>query len=93
MIVSIRLVLGFLAVARVTQFLVNDRLSLSWRRWAITKFGENGLMAYLVHCSWCTSIYVATLVMPLVLLLPFQWALIPAAILAASYVTGYMDKG
>jgi hypothetical protein len=90
--VLITLALGFLATARVTQFLVNDRLALAWRRWTIDKFGDDSEIAYMVHCTWCTSIWVALIVMPIALWVPFHIMVAPLGILAASYITGRLDK-
>jgi len=46
----ISLVLGFLAVARITWFLVEDRLSLKYRAWVTRKWGEQSLASYFVYC-------------------------------------------
>jgi hypothetical protein len=90
--VLIPLILGFLAVARVTQFLVDDRLALGYRQWAIRKSGTEGMLTYLVHCPWCTSIWVSLALMPPILIWPRLWLFVPYAVLAASYFTGRLHE-
>lgn len=86
------LILGILAVARVTQFLVADRLALGYRQWAVRRSGTEGKLTYLVHCPWCTSIWVALVLMPPIILWPSTWLYVPYAVLAASYVTGRLHE-
>lgn len=92
----IALVLGFLAVARITWFLVEDRLSLPYRTWAARKWGEDSLPAYFVYCPWCTSIWVSLVIMPVALLFPNRWVIaiiaIPAASLVASLIAEKLKK-
>jgi hypothetical protein len=97
-VLIILLVLAVLAVARITRLLVEDRLTVAYRRWTINRWGENSLPAYLVHCPWCMSIWIAALVMPVSILLPyfFPWLTIyfvaALAIPAASFCTGLLTK-
>jgi hypothetical protein len=84
----ISLVLGALAVTRVTRLLVDDRLTLRYRVWVRTKWGEDSLPAYFVDCPWCTSIWVSALVMPGAVLYPNQWVIAALAIPAMSMVAG-----
>ena len=81
----ISLVLGMLAVTRITRLLVDDRLMLNYRVWARTKFGEDSLAAYFVDCPWCTSMWVGALVMPWAVLYPNRWVM---SALASSLVAG-----
>lgn len=53
----ISLALTALAVARVTRFVTTDRIFLAPRRWLITRLDREGLMAYLIVCDWCVSVY------------------------------------
>lgn len=64
MLAVILLTLAILAVARITRLFTEDRLLLAYRRWVVARWGEDSMAAYLAHCPWCTSIYVATLIMP-----------------------------
>lgn len=89
------LVLITLAVARITRFVVADALMLSFRRWVINRWGDESPAAYLVHCVWCSSIWIAFpgAVLWGVLLLPLHlWWLIIAAWLAISYVAGLLSQ-
>lgn len=96
------LVTAFLAVARLTRLLTEDRLTVAYRRWVVNRWGEDSKMAYLVHCPWCTSMYIAAVVMPptwvvIDILTPeFPWwlTLFAAAqsIPAASHVAGMLNR-
>lgn len=103
MLTFISFATAFLAVARITRLFTEDRLLLGYRRWAVNKWGENSLAAYFVHCPWCTSIYVSTLVMPLTTWITLNhlhppvsgWLtllLAALAIPAASHVAGMLNK-
>lgn len=52
-------VLLALAVARVIRLVVVDQITAPARRWVMSHFGEEGWQAYLVHCVWCSGIWVA----------------------------------
>lgn len=82
------LAVAVLAVTRVTRLLVEDRLAAGWRRWVVRRFGEDSLPAYLAHCPWCTSIYVALAVMPPAVIWPNQWVLAALSVPAASLLAG-----
>jgi hypothetical protein len=84
----ISLVLGLLAVTRLTKLLVDDRLMLSYRVWVRKKWGEDSLAAYFVDCPWCTSMWVGALVMPWTVLYPNRWVMSVTAIIASSLVAG-----
>jgi hypothetical protein len=84
----ISLILGTLAVVRVTRFLIEDRLALRYRVWVRRKWGEESVAAYFVDCPWCTSIWVAAAIMPPAVLFPNPYVIAAEAILAASMVTG-----
>lgn len=93
--VLLSLVLMTFAVARLTRFIKGDQLTLQFRRWVIKRYGEDSRLAYLVHCSWCTSMWVAlpagvAWAFPL-LPLRLWWLALPAA-LAMSYVTGLLSQ-
>jgi hypothetical protein len=90
-VLIISLVVAALAVARITRFLTEDRLSIGYRRWVVNKFGEQSLAAYLAHCQWCTSIWVAIPIMPVAVLFPNRWLIAVLAIPAASYITGRLE--
>lgn len=96
-----------LAVARITTLINEDRvtraprdrfLAWSWRRaWGPDADeirdmgGDPPLLAYLIECPWCVSIYVGAVAAPLWYWLGTSpWLLVPAVALAFSYITGYL---
>jgi hypothetical protein len=91
--------LGLLATARVTRLITKDRISLPVRAWAVRRWGPSRGPGYLLHCQWCTSMYVAPLAAAAVLwLVPAYrldwWAqtLTVGALLSLTYsmVTGLL---
>jgi len=86
----IAMIVGALTVARITRLLVDDQLTIKYRRWVIEKWGDDSWQAYLSTCPWCTSIYVAAPVMPATVLWPNQWVIAALSIPAASLVTGLL---
>lgn len=86
----VSLVVAALAVARVTYFLTEDYLSNGYRRWVVNRFGDQSKPAYLVHCPWCTSVWVAALIMPPAVLWPNQWVIMAYSIPAASMLSGLL---
>lgn len=79
--------LVILAAARVTRFITDDYLSKSLRAWVMNKFGEDSNLSYLVHCIWCTGLWVS---LGTVLLGYFGhghwWAQLPILTLAVAQV-------
>lgn len=90
--ILLSLVVGALAVARVTWLLYEDRITSPLRRWAVNKWGENSLPAYMAHCPWCISIWVALFIMPAAALWPNKWVIAALAVPAASLVAGWNAK-
>ena len=88
--VVISLVVAGLAVARVTRFLVDDRLSDGYRRWVVKRWGEDSKPSYLAHCPWCTSIWVAIPIMPAAAIWPNIWVIAAFSIPAASMLSGLL---
>lgn len=86
----VSLVVATLAVARITYFLTEDYLSNGYRRWIVNRFGDQSKPAYLAHCPWCTSVWVAALIMPVATLWPNRWVIMALSILAASMVSGLL---
>jgi hypothetical protein len=84
-----------LAVARLTRLVTLDQITLFLRRWIVNKWGEESLISYLVHCSWCSSIWIAlpASVGWAFLLLPLHlWWLALPSWLAMSYVAGLLSQ-
>jgi Protein of unknown function (DUF1360) len=89
----VSLVVAALAVARMTRFLTEDFLTVGYRRWVVSRWGEDSKMAYLVHCPWCTSIWIALPVMPIAVMFPYLWIIGILSIPAASQLAGMVQKG
>lgn len=93
---------AFLAVARLTRLLVEDKITLRYRQWVIRRWGEESMAAYLVHCPWCTSVYIAAVVMPATVWItfhtlhpsPWYFTVLVAAlsIPAASHIAGMLNR-
>lgn len=76
---------------------VDDQLMLRFRQWAVKKWGEDSLPAYLVHCNWCTSMWLAFPIMPAAVLtvagISAQSIVLSLlAIPAASLIAGLLSK-
>lgn len=91
-VIVISLIVGALAVARLTRLLVQDQITVRYRQWVVKRWGENSMPSYLVHCPWCTSIWVAAVVMPPAAIWPNKWTLAVLSIPMASLVTGLISR-
>ncbi|TRV72553.1 hypothetical protein FKN01_29620 [Streptomyces sp. 130] len=49
-----------LAGARLTRLITQDRITRAPREWALRRLPDGHLLAYLLVCSWCVSMYVGT---------------------------------
>lgn len=58
----IELVLAALATARITRLITTDRITEAPRNWTLRQLDANGLLAYLLVCDWCASVYVGAAV-------------------------------
>ncbi len=93
--VWVSFVLVALAVARATLLVTSDRIMLSLRRWVVNKTGDESLWTYLVHCSRCSSIWIAlpAAVLWTVLTHPLHWWWVMApAWFALSYITVLVSR-
>jgi hypothetical protein len=86
------MVVAMLAVARLSMLLVDDKLTVAYRQWVVRRWGEESMPSYLVHCNWCTSIWIAALVMPPAVLFPNRWVLAALSVPAASLMAGVIAK-
>jgi hypothetical protein len=89
-VLVLSLIVAVLAVARITRLLYEDQLTIGYRRWVVNRWGEKSKMAYLAHCPWCISIWVAMAVMPVATIWPNKWIIAAFAIPAASMLSGLM---
>ena len=85
------LILCALATARLTRLVVEDRITLAPRAWLLRRLPEDGMLAYLIVCPWCVSVYVGAGVGAVGGLAGWwSWVLAPFAALAFSYVAGFL---
>ncbi|WP_280366158.1 hypothetical protein [Nocardia wallacei] len=78
-----------LAVARLTRLVTRDKLTEPIRSALVERLGSGSQLTYLVHCTWCTSIWVAFASAPAaVALTGVSWWLLPVLALAASHLIG-----
>jgi hypothetical protein len=92
-VLILSLVVATLAVARLTRLLTEDRLALAYRRWMVRKYGEESLLAYMAHCPWCTSFWIALPIMPVAVAWPTWYTVAVFAPFAASMLTGMLLEG
>lgn len=80
-----------LATARVTRLITRDRILAAPRRAVLRALPDDHLLAYLVVCDWCVSVYTGALAAAGGAWAGWwPWAAVPAVALAFSYVTGYL---
>lgn len=92
---TISLILAALATARVTRLVTGDKLTERPRLWALThvvrRRGDESLLAYLITCPWCVSVYAGTgLAAGWWLWGESRWFTAAVAALAFSYATGWL---
>jgi uncharacterized protein DUF1360 len=87
---AISLIVGALAVTRITRFLVEDKLAVGYRQFFVRRFGKDSLVAYLIHCPWCTSFWVAIPIMLSATAWPNRWVIAALAPWAASQIAGLL---
>jgi hypothetical protein len=92
------LVVLALGAARLTRLVVEDTITLPLRQAAVRRLGAESKVAYLLHCRWCTGLWVSTL------LVGTSWAtgvcdspavavlLVPAVAYAAAIVTATIEE-
>lgn len=78
-----------LAVWRLTRLVTRDKLTESIRFWVAGKLGAASKLTYLIHCHWCSSIWVAAATAPApILIADLTWWWLPWLALAASQLVG-----
>ena len=96
MIISVTVfILAALATARITRLVTTDRITQAPRTWVlrrvVSRYGDESLLAYLVVCDWCVSVYVgAGVATAWALAGQTLWFQATAAALALSYVAGFL---
>lgn len=89
---AITLIAAALATARITRLVTTDRITHAPRRWVLSRLDQEGLMAYLITCDWCASVYAGAGVAAVLWAAP-AWAVWPLYALAFSYVAGWLARG
>lgn len=56
---AVLLLTGLLAHARLTRLVTADRVTLPLRAALVRRYGPSSGPAYLVHCRWCTGLWLA----------------------------------
>jgi len=80
-----------LATARVTRLITRDRILAAPRRAVLNALPDDHLLAYLIVCDWCVSVYTGTLAAAGGAWAGWwTWAWVPALAFAFSYTTGYL---
>lgn len=80
-----------LATARVTRLVTRDRILDAPRRAVLRALPDEHLLAYLVVCDWCVSIYTGTFAAVGGAWAGWwPWAWVPMLALAFSHVTGWL---
>jgi hypothetical protein len=86
---TITLLVAALATARLTRLVTRDQITHRARRAVLKKLDPDGMLAYLIVCDWCSSVYAGGAVAAWIIWGP-SWGLWPLAILAFSYTAGWL---
>jgi hypothetical protein len=92
MLGALELLVTVLAVVRVTRFVVSDKLSEPMRMWFMRRFGDESKITYLVHCFWCTSIWVGAPIVAAAFILDHWVTYAVFTWLTASYAAGMLAQ-
>lgn len=86
---AITLLTAALATARITRLVTTDRITQAPRQWALRRLSSEGLLAYLIVCDWCASVYAGAGVVAVTVWggTPGTWVL---TALALSYAAGWL---
>jgi hypothetical protein len=82
----------YLAVASVTHVVTSDRISEASRIWFMHKVGVYSLLAFMVNCPWCISMWVAMFSTPVAVFMADRtWPQAVLLALGARYFTGILS--
>ena len=59
------LLMTAMAVVRATRVITTDAVALPLRRWVQQRSGDTGWFTFLIHCKYCTSVWIAAAAAPL----------------------------
>lgn len=85
------LLVAALATARLTRLVTRDQITHGARRWALKHLDHDGMLAYLIVCDWCTSVYLGSAAAAIGAYHgAWTWWQAPVVMLAFSYVAGWL---
>lgn len=88
---AITLLIAALATARITRLVTRDRITHAGRRRLLNRLDQDGLLAYLIVCDWCVSVYTGAGVASAGALAGlWSWAWVVPLTLAFSYTAGWL---
>lgn len=81
-------VLVALTTCRLTWLVINDKITEPIRERIIRKAGrrQDKGIAYLITCPWCTSVWIAPLVVGWAYVFGDGWSEVPLGVASASFV-------
>lgn len=80
-----------LAVARATRLITRDKITEPLRNQIVTRYGVESQITYLVHCTWCSGLWVSIATAPAAIALTgLSWWLTPLLAGAASHLVGLL---
>lgn len=59
MTATLILIVTVAAAARLTRLVVKDTITQPLRVWVAVKLREGSKITYLVHCGWCTGLWIS----------------------------------
>lgn len=88
---AIAVLVAALATARLTRLVTRDRITDAPRRALLRRLRNRELLAYLVVCDWCASVYTGAAVAAAGAAYgAWTWAWAPVLALAFSYTAGWL---
>jgi hypothetical protein len=91
-VLILSMVVAVLAATRVTRLLVEDQLTSPYRRWVVARWGPLSWQSDLVHCPWCTGMWVSMAMMPPAVIWPNIWVVAAYSVPAASMIIGIIHQ-
>lgn len=87
----ITLLIAALATARITRLITRDEITHPARRRVLKHLKPTGMLAYLIVCDWCVSVYTGSAAAALGAWGGYwPWTLAAPAALAFSYTAGWL---
>lgn len=88
---ALAVILCALATARITRLITQDRITEAPRNAVLRRLSDESLLAYLIVCDWCASVYVGGAVAAIGAGVHWwSWTMAAPAALAFSYIAGYL---